>query len=990
MRSKVLLLLCLLFGSVAMAQPPGWSYAQPITVTNPGSVAVLNYQIPLIINTQALISSNQMLANGNDLRFGADCGGTTLYPYYIDTGLNTTATRIWVKIDQINANASKVIYMYYGNNTAAAGSSLTTFNGPFSSTNQVSGGTSGGVTLSQRGFRFSPNTDILVTQFGKNEPNGTVRYVTLFDFTSQAILRQMQVAGPASVYTYSNLSSPIWLTTGTNYILQLFQGAADGYFYQTSSQINANLTYYDMRYCNSCTQTTFPTTVLTNLHYGYPDFNFYTRNIVTPAPTYVIGGSGGGGGGVSVQPRDTIVCANTPAQFKATLQGAPTGLQWQEKIGTTWSNLTNSAQYSGVATNILTIASAGPTMNGYYYRLVFTGPCGPSKTDSAKLTAVTSITPTASISSPNTSICGTGTASFTSVTTNGGTAPTYQWLQNGNPLLGATNPTYSGSFLNNGDIITLSYHSSISCANPATVISNGLTMGVLPPTGATSVILCQFENASALTAAGTALKWYTTATGGTPLTTAPVPPTFVPGTLTYYVSQTIGSCESPRLAIVVTVRPKPAPPTIVTPVVYCQYDNPMQLTATGLNLKWYTGPLGGQGSTLAPTPNSQYEDTTSWWVTQTVNGCESDRSKIDVEVYQQPNGIIIYVDKNRKFVCQYDTCSFWYFGNARPDATIDWKVPAGKALIKNIDVNQTRIFVRFDSAGTIPIRMQVDNHGCASKEFILNVPVRPVPIVRIATQPAVCIGDTSLITVDYSTPGISNFAWNFGAGTEIFGNTGGSGPYGVLWPAAGNYVISVKATANECTSPDYTYNVLVRPLPDARIGFVSAKKICTGDTVQLMARQKQDSTYSYVWTPGLFFNNGEGAGTFSDVVTATVTRREMIYLEVFSEFGCHSKDSVLIDAQPCCELYLPTAFTPNNDGRNDVFRIIGPGHHSISMFRIQDRWGKTVFETADENIGWDGNMGGRAQDGGTYFYYIKYQCTDKKFYEQKGELTLIR
>ncbi len=541
-----------------------------------------------------------------------------------------------------------------------------------------------------------------------------------------------------------------------------------------------------------------------------------------------------------------------------------------------------------------------------------------------------------------------------------------------------------------GNFIWYVSQTTNTCEGPRAALTVLVNPTPATPLGPTVVTNCQYNTPIQLSMSGANLKWYTTPTGGTSSTVAPTPATLVPGTYTWYVTQTVLGCQSARLPVVVTIIPKPAPPTVSTPIVYCQYQKPMQLTAIGQNLKWYTSSVGGQGSTLAPVPNADYEDTTSWWVTQTVNGCESDRSLIQVMVYQTPNGIILFADSNQTYVCQYGSALFNYFGNARPDAIIDWKVPINRAIIRNIDPNLRSIYVEFDSAGNVPIRMQVNNHGCVSKEFILDVPVRPVPIVRIATKPEICLGDTSLVAIDYATPGIDNFAWDFGGGTQIFGNSVGAGPYGITWPNAGTFTISVKATGNSCTSPAYKFPVVVHPLPDGRIESVSANKICSGDSIQLTAKQKQDSTYSYVWTPDQFFNNGKGVGTFSDQVWAVPTRKEEIHLKVYSYFGCMSQDSTLVDVQPCCNVNFPDAFTPNGDGRNDLFHVISQGHHKISMFRIVDRLGHTVFETADENRGWDGTTDGRAQDGGVYFYYIKYQCVDKKYYEQKGDVTLIR
>lgn len=267
---------------------PIMSSQMPIRIRNNSGTPMANSTVKLVVNTQALITLGLMQPDGDDIRFATTCGTSlgTVLPYYLQGPINTTATTIWVLVPSVPANDSALIYMYFGNSSVSGTSSLTALSGPHSSTDSVNSGAPGGVTNSQRGFRFSPNVDMLITHFGKYEPTGTTRYVTLFDNTTQAILRQKQVSGPAAQYIYDTLGSPIWLTAGTQYQIQLYQGAADGYYFGTSSQIGQHLTYFDMRYCNGCTQNTFPTSVLTNYHYGCPDFWYYVpANQVSPAPT---------------------------------------------------------------------------------------------------------------------------------------------------------------------------------------------------------------------------------------------------------------------------------------------------------------------------------------------------------------------------------------------------------------------------------------------------------------------------------------------------------------------------------------------------------------------------------------------------------------------------------------------------------------------------------------------------------------------------------
>jgi hypothetical protein len=288
-----------------LSQMSGFRGEMNIRVKNISGTAVNNTQVALRVNTAQLVTLGLMQSNGNDIRFASDCAGQIQLSFWVEGYLNTDSTKIWVKIPSIPANDSTILYMFFGNPAASSQSSLSTFNGPNSSTDSVASGGAGGVGLSQRGFRFTPTSSLLVTHFGKREPTGTTRYITLFDFNTQAVLRQKQVSGPAAQYSYDTLGSPIWLNSGTQYVIELFQGSGDGYYFGLSTQIGTMITYGDMRYCNSCTQNTFPTSILAGYHYGYPDFWYYYRdNVVTPEPTQVNFG-----------PADT----NTPA--------APTGLQ---------------------------------------------------------------------------------------------------------------------------------------------------------------------------------------------------------------------------------------------------------------------------------------------------------------------------------------------------------------------------------------------------------------------------------------------------------------------------------------------------------------------------------------------------------------------------------------------------------------------------------------------------------------------------------------
>lgn len=329
--SNILLLLFILIHFHIEAQPIGWTEKVPFTVTENKGTLLLNYQVNLVVNTQALVSAGKMKIDGQDIRFAKDCAGNLPLSYWIDMPtMNTATTNIWVKIDSLPADSTRTFYLFHGNASATGLSNLNTFQGPFSSTNGLTGGSINSSANSQRGFRFFPKEDLLVKSLGKIEPTGTPRYITLFDFTSQVLMKQLQVSGAASTYSYADLSAPIWLTANTHYVLTQFQATGDSYYF-TDAQTNSHLNFVEMRFKNTATQNTFPTSSLANKMYGYPDMLYYIKKSVTPAPTIVLNASNAD---VIANPlADAYKCNN----MSATHIGNPTFLSGKAPFSYSWT-----------------------------------------------------------------------------------------------------------------------------------------------------------------------------------------------------------------------------------------------------------------------------------------------------------------------------------------------------------------------------------------------------------------------------------------------------------------------------------------------------------------------------------------------------------------------------------------------------------------------------------------------------------------------------
>lgn len=189
---------------------------------------------------------------------------------------------------------------------------------------------------------------------------------------------------------------------------------------------------------------------------------------------------------------------------------------------------------------------------------------------------------------------------------------------------------------------TLYYVSQIvnGCEGPRAAIRVTITAAPavpVPVVSSSPVEYCQGDVAGVLTASpaqGGSLLWYTFSSGGTGLSTPPTPSTATSGTLTFYVSQTINGEESGRVPVTVIVNPTPPLP-VVANITYEQFAAASPLTAgvyPGATVLWYNNPVGGAGSATSPTPVTASLGVYTYYVSQTVNGCEGPRAEITVTI----------------------------------------------------------------------------------------------------------------------------------------------------------------------------------------------------------------------------------------------------------------------------------------------------------------------------------------------------------------------
>ncbi len=243
-----------------------------------------------------------------------------------------------------------------------------------------------GFNNNSRGFEFTPNTDLTLTHMGLRIPGTTGTYTwVIFETASQTIVHQQPVTivPTIGVWEYEPISAPVTLNQGTNYILILnHQGTqSTPYYYETNNQVNFNLTYVQMRYCNSCGPTTFPSSTLNNYHYGTPDFLFNTcatpnqvtlnetacDSYLSPSGNYNWTSSGTYVDTVTGPGCDTIYTINlaikntTMSSINVTdcdsIYTSPSGNYTWTSAGTYYDTISNSAGCDSIMTINLTFAS---------------------------------------------------------------------------------------------------------------------------------------------------------------------------------------------------------------------------------------------------------------------------------------------------------------------------------------------------------------------------------------------------------------------------------------------------------------------------------------------------------------------------------------------------------------------------------------------------------------------------------------------------------
>ena len=158
----------------------------------------------------------------------------------------------------------------------------------------------------------------------------------------------------------------------------------------------------------------------------------------------------------------------------------------------------------------------------------------------------------------------------------------------------------------------------------------------------------------------------------------------------------------------------------------------------------------------------------------------------------------------------------------------------------------------------------------------------------------------------------------------------------------------------------------------------------------MYATKNPIDTTLYFWTPNIWLNDNQKAIT---TITPDVELDITYKVTAIDTYGCQNSDTITLKSKEwICDIpfiFVPTAFTPNKDGKNDVIQVKS-GVVSSLEFAIFDRWGEKVFFTDNLSDTWDGTYNGKPLQPQVFVYYLKATCFNGEVFETKGNITLIR
>ncbi len=275
--------------------------------------------------------------------------------------------------------------------------------------------------------------------------------------------------------------------------------------------------------------------------------------------------------------------------------------------------------------------------------------------------------------------------------------------------------------------------------------------------------------------------------------------------------------------------------------------------------------------------------------------------------------------------------------------------------------------------GSKTIYTVIGRIGKCSAQDNIEITTVPYPNANAGKDTTICFGNS----VQLQASGGSIYTWT---PTRFLDNPNIANPTVQAPRNDVKYIVEVRDVKG-CPKAVFD-SVLVSVAKIVADAGPSDTSIVLGQPLQLNAT----GSINYAWTPATFLNNPR---IFNPLARPTEDIEYVV--RVSNAQGCFDLDTIKVRVfkiDP--DLLVPSGFSPNKDGSNEVFRPIPIGMKSLDAFRVYNRWGQLVFSTTQIGVGWNGTLNGQEQGPGTYVWYAEGTNYLGRKIEKKGTVILIR
>ena len=326
---------------------------------------------------------------------------------------------------------------------------------------------------------------------------------------------------------------------------------------------------------------------------------------------------------------------------------------------------------------------------------------------------------------------------------------------------------------------------------------------------------------------------------------------------------------------------------------------------------------------------------------------------------------------------QYTNTSTAVSGSFGP-RTFVWDYGDGSAK-DTAGINPPRLHT-YAAAGTYRVKLYIlDSSFCNSPDSVIKeIRLNPLVKAQFVTNPLGCAPFTAIF--ENTSLGGTDFVWDFGDGTS---STLSSPTH--LYANPGTYNVRLIAndtsTCNKTdTSAFFRITVTVKPVAS----FSWAPNPPLENTPVRFTNLSVGAT-RYVWD----FGDRETSTDANPIHQYNVTGTYKAQLVAFNIANCSDTFNLDVNVIVIPLLDVPNAFTPGQEGRNAIIKVEGFGITRMS-WKIYNRWGQLVFESASKNFGWDGRFKGKLQAMDVYAYTLDVEFSDGKKLRKTGDITLLR